>query len=280
MVFGIYKFFKEIVQEGLAQAEAETAAERAALQAKAQVLAEKYAELSAEEIFLSALSAPYREIFMPDLSDSAEQKRPAYWLSAMDVPDDKKADVAQYLDRDFGVSDGSTLRHQTAFMKAMCFFFIVKDRLDESQLVRIFELIEDEGENVPTEVLEREADQLASAVRSRALAPLLPDELSHMVLWLTRLAYIYTVGAGLGYIDKADAVAQLRPLVGLVGHMVKSWENYGHLFVEGEKLDGTNNLLARKLISRQVTRLLAEANSPWLKYPWADCLDAQASVSP
>jgi hypothetical protein len=270
MVFGIYKFFKEIVQEGLAEARAETAAEKADLQAKAQLLAEKYTLLSAEEIFLTSLSAPYREVFISDLSESAEQKRPAYWLSAMEVPEEKKSEIAKYLERDFGVSDQNTLRHQTAFVRTLAFLSVLKEeQLNENDAERIMLLIEEDGENAPTETLEHEADQLAIAVSALALTSIDQEDTSRIVLWLSRLAYIYTVGVGLGYIEKTSAIAQLRPLAQLASPIIKSWEHFGQLFVEGEKQDGTNNLLGRKLLARQVNRLLEETTSPWLKYPWA-----------
>lgn len=103
----VFKFFKEMIgalKEGIDEAKTELAQEQAAKELLKEQLdaarAENLAALTAKEIFYTALGAPYRRLFV---SDSA------YDLFCMEVPEEKKRELAEYINRDFGVFDKDSL---------------------------------------------------------------------------------------------------------------------------------------------------------------------------
>ncbi|RZI96671.1 MAG: DUF1266 domain-containing protein [Haliea sp.] len=108
----MFKFFKELVdsaKEGLAEAKAELAEEQAAKdeagRAATSVLIDRLAATSPREAFAVALAAPYRQVFLRELSTATREERPAVYLRCMAIPDGEIEDWKKLLDRDFSVTD-------------------------------------------------------------------------------------------------------------------------------------------------------------------------------
>lgn len=78
----------------------------------------------------------------------------------------------------------------------------------------------------------------------------------------------------LGCISKAEAQNLLEPFVDVALHQIKSWNDFGDLFVAGEKEYGTNNFIGRNLLGSAVKTLFGQPDSPWKTLAWPASLNA------
>jgi Protein of unknown function (DUF1266) len=290
-MFGVFKFIKETIVDGLKEGVAEAKAEMAADALKADTasvnkkayaleLAQKHQALSPEEIFVVALGAPYREVFIADLSDAKSENRPAYYLCSMDVPQDQAQELKKYLERDFDVTDQASLMHMTMQTQALIYSSLVLDcgqvavdsleelaELDSALAAHVTALlsaIEDNQASSWASLLLTSQDWISKSQLHNATT----DQKAKIALWMARLAYATTLSAGLGYISKSQALKLMKFLVQTGLPVISNWQDFAELYLAGEKLDGTNNMLGRKVLSIKVQTLLKDPLSPWVTHPW------------
>jgi hypothetical protein len=268
----VFKFFKEMLgafKEGIDEAKAEHAEEQAAeKQLKEQLdatQAENFASLTPKEIFYTALGAPYRKLFVGDS---------AYDLSCMDVPEGKKRELAEYINRDFSVFDKNSLVARAMSTQATLYSTLLFSKVsitDENaeKYARFLPILEN---------LEAVSAEELSLIRNEFVLQLtnaehdLVDDKSRalIALWMSRLSYMTTSSVGLGFISKTEAFDLLQPFVEVGVKQIKDWRTLGALFIEGEKQDSSNNMVGRKILSMQVNKLLEDSSSPWLTQPWPE----------
>ena len=207
----VFKFLKELVEaakEGVAEARDEAAQEAAAEERqKSAEFAEQHQELMTEDhradFHYTSFGAPYRRVFVGDsLPD----------LVGFQIPEAKKADVAELIERDFEVTDRDSL------------------------------------------------EALASGVTGVTNTAGNQDLLA---LWTSRLSWATAASAGLGYITRDEAIAILSEHIDPAKKHFTDWKAFGDAFVRGDKIDGSNNVLGRKVLSAQIGLLKSLDNSPW-----------------
>lgn len=86
-----------------------------------------------------------------------------------------------------------------------------------------------------------------------------------LALRVCRIAYMVSAAAGLRYITRDRALALLAPVATRCADSIDGWTAYAALYLEGEKLDGTNHALGRKLMATQVARVQEEF---WPQVSW------------
>lgn len=112
----MFKFLKDMVdaiKEGAAEGAAEAKEEAgAAAAAKEKSMSEGAAEAerllaltSQPERVATALAAPYRETFLDEFSNAADQKRPPVYLFSASLPDNEIKSWKSLLNRDFDIEN-------------------------------------------------------------------------------------------------------------------------------------------------------------------------------
>lgn len=113
----LLKFLREMVQaikegaaEGSEEADWEIAIEKEAKAAeqrgRVSVLERRLAATPTAERLLSAIAAPYREVFMSELSAAKDEERPPIYLFCAGLPDKEVESWKSLLNRDFDIEDG------------------------------------------------------------------------------------------------------------------------------------------------------------------------------
>lgn len=207
MVFKFFKGLADAVKEGLEEGRAEARQEAAQAEADQGAELQRLADIDPRERFCASLAAPLRRLFIDDAP---------HYLASMDLPEAKRPEVAQFLERDFDVSDGADLAERVADLSAPL--------------------------------------QASEAIDTAALA-----------LCTCRMAYMASAAVGLGYVTREQALELVQAPLELCARRIDGWAAYGALYLEGEKQDGTNNLLGRKVMASQVNRLQEEF---WPHVPW------------
>lgn len=292
MVFGFFKELLDSAKEGIAEAKAESAAEAAVkkteLEATESVnrdfFLKKFEVLSDQEKFYTALGAPYRETFIGDLSNAKSQQRPAYYLYAMDVPEGEKKDIAKLIDRDFSVVDRASLQKMAALMELSVYILGHPDL--PSYLMRKLNIsFETDLSADDNARLEAAFDHVYSSLdhdypalmklltnfrtETQGLGTDFPDDkLGLLALWMSRLSYMTSCSVALGYLSHPEALAMLSNIIDVGLIKIRSWKQFGELFVVGDKQDGSNNVLGRKFLAGKIEKLLSESNSPWVEFAW------------
>jgi Protein of unknown function (DUF1266) len=271
---GLFKFIKDAIKEGVEEGKAELAVEKsqkdAEQEAQQEIFRQKLAGISAEELFAVSLGAPYRQTFMPDLGDAQTQNRPAYYLCGMDVQESNRDPMKKLLERDFSVRDRTSLLHMAMQTQALMYCaFSMKGEDPQSQLLeeqtRLFlRAIEQDR----TEDWEAALNEARATISQAQLQQGSAEQRGQVVLWMSRLAYAATVSVGLGYIDKAQVLELLKPMIQTGLGVVSSWQEFAELFLLGDKADGSNNFLGRKVIGMHIKKLLEDERSPWVTHPW------------
>jgi Protein of unknown function (DUF1266) len=292
MVFGFFKEMLASMKEGIDEAKAEATAEAEVKKGQEQVaflsnqqnLLDKFKNVSNQEKFYTALGAPYRETFIGDLSNAKTEQRQAFYLYAMDVPQASKEEIAQLIDRDFGVVDKDSLQAMAALMELSVYilghpdmpgFLMQKLNIslekqlsatDDARLQAAFENVYSALDHDYPALMSLLAD---FRLESRSLGVDFPDEkLGLLALWMSRLSYMASCSVALGYITKSDALAMLTNLVDVGLVKIHSWKQFGELFVIGDKQDGSNNVLGRKFLASRIEKLMTESHSPWVEFTW------------
>ena len=270
----VFKFFKEIVgaiKEGIDEAKQEVAQEEAEERAKEQLEHENQLEqvksLPQKEVFFTALGAPYRRLFVADTS---------YYLSAMDVPADKKEELARLIARDFDVMDKASLMQMAKKTQTHLYAAIFLQNTDvkgmnDEELLAFNDLLPFLSELAAESITEKHlsfARQLFLDKFASLNFNLPEDSKSLVALWMSRFSYAASVSVGLGYLSIQEAYGLFEPIVEVGLTQITDWQAFGELFIKGEKQDGTNNVLGRKALSMQVDQLLEQPLSPWLVQAW------------
>jgi hypothetical protein len=301
-----FKFFKEIIQsvkEGVAEAKAEMAEEKAAEAVKKELNAARFDEIDPNEKFLTALGAPFRRIFVSDED---------FYLCSISVPDEKKEEAGKYLLRDFDVDDRNSLLKMSITAQASVFGLLAMRLAEQGfdapflPLAQVIRELNAGNANIARwdslldqiatvgDFLERIKGFIENADASRidewnsfraTIEAFLINEadaldesaLATIALWMSRLSYASILSAGLGHVDKDEAFSLLRPIVKVGLTRIDSWERMATLFLAGEKQDGTNNMVGRKLISMMVDRLRDPKGGIWATLNWPRSLDALGS---
>jgi hypothetical protein len=113
----LFKFLGEMVKaiqegaaEGSAEADREIAIDREAKAAEKRqhvaVLERRLAATPTAERLLSAIAAPYREVFMSELGSAKDEERPPVYLFCAALPDKEVESWKSLLNRDFDIEDG------------------------------------------------------------------------------------------------------------------------------------------------------------------------------
>ena len=270
----VFKFFKEIigaVKEGIDEAKQEVAQEQAEEQEKEQFEHEKQFKhikaLPQKEVFFTALGAPYRRLFVADIP---------YYLSAMDLPADKKEELAQLIARDFDVTDKTSLMRMAKTTQTHLYAAIFLQNTDvkvmsDEELLAFNSLLPFLSELDAESITEKHlsfARQLFLEKFASLKFNLPEDSKSLVALWMSRFSYAASVSVGLGYLSIQEAYSLFEPIVEVGLTQISDWQAFGALFVKGEKQDGTNNVLGRKVLSMQVDQLFKQPLSPWLVQVW------------
>jgi hypothetical protein len=283
----VFKFFKELidsVKEGVEEGKAELAAEARereianALQDSAQMEA-----ALPGEVFLTALGGPYRWLFVGETKPD---------LSFFDIAEAKRKEVAKLLERDFGAHDNQSLMSAALVMENLA--------IGQVGMSLHTDLLESEHFNVTAEDSERRLDEITAvlgpvleaqtqddsdglplvtldAIRTQlwqgmdddnALDYMSEERAALLAVGAARVCYLVSTGAGLGYIDRAAALAHLARLTEAVRVTFPNWSAYADAYVAGEKLNTTNNALGRKFLADATKRLLKEPTSPWVFSRW------------
>ncbi len=103
--------FKEGASEGLAEAKEELAAKKAVetneTAAQLEAVQRRLATTPQTEKTAAALAAPYREVFLSELSKATDESRPPVFLFCIALPDSEITDWKRLLERDFGIRDSN-----------------------------------------------------------------------------------------------------------------------------------------------------------------------------
>jgi hypothetical protein len=293
----VFKFFKEIVgamKEGVAEAKTELAAENAEREAQ-RASDDDAARLRLEllpkrEIFLTALGAPYRWLFVGES---------ALDLAAMELPPAKVEELSKLLVRDFGAQDDSSVA--TAALVFECTLYVhmvlehygpkagvasesAVDQATEQRMQLIAGTMQQieaaangaAGSTVSVEQLRQCRDELVDELGTLDTSEMSDDSRARLAACTARVSYLVTGSVGVGLIDRLRAAELLANLATLVVQQCASWDEFCTLYVAGEKADGTNNLLGRKVLSDGAKRLLTEAASPWTTLAWPQTLEELA----
>lgn len=134
-----------------------------------------------------------------------------------------------------------------------------------------FDIPEGKGAEV-AKYLERDFDVTDGDSLEQRVSDLpLPPEVQHdadravLALRVCRLAYMVSAAAGLNYITRDRAMALLAAPAAQCAASIDGWAVYATAYLEGEKLDGTNHALGRKLMATQVRRVQDEF---WPQVSW------------
>lgn len=93
-------------------------------------------------------------------------------------------------------------------------------------------------------------------------------------VWLVRAAHVATAAVGVGYVEPGRAMDWAGALIPIAADHFASWSDLGASFLEGEKSAPGSNMLGRKFLTNAVSRLNADARSPWAKLDWPATGDA------
>jgi len=287
---------KEAYNEGRAEAREEYEQKQAEGQAEVDAAAEAFEQTSAGDRFAVALGAPYRALFVGDLDKAVKDGRPEYTLCTFFLPAEKKAELPQYLERDFDVVDAATLTQEVASLEAALYTLILsgildrvkegdgeafatvaghKEALEEAlqsfQIIAIgdfnqarqrgdgdFSLIRDQRAKLAETCAQLHIDFPAYAALKKDL----------LALWMARISYMVSGAVGLEYIAQGDAEDYLSGVTSLGVPLFASWEEYAEAYLRGEKTDKTNNALGRKILESNTKALLSKEESPWKVVPW------------
>jgi hypothetical protein len=258
----MFKFFKEI----MAEAKQELAEEKAAKEQADQEIQAQNDALSDKEKFAIALGAPYRRLFITD--------EPAYYVSYA-IPDDKKKEAAKYLERDFGVQDRDSLltmlvQTESAVLLSLCAQGI-EEESDADTLVAFLDELQPFVQHAAarhyTDWTERR-QKMEDFLASLPLITINEDARGLMALWMARFSYANIGSVGLGYIHAEEAQKLIEPLIRIGTQHIKSWEDYGALFKIGDKVDGSNTGLGRKVLASGVDGLVSKEDSIWKAIAW------------
>lgn len=102
---------------------------------------------------------------------------------------------------------------------------------------------------------------------------------SLLALHVARISWINSAAISVGFTTESEALKVFSPIILNMQPQFKDWADFGHHFIEGDKQMGDNSFLARKLLARQVTRLLKSKTSPWLSLTWGCFTDATVNAS-
>ncbi len=245
----------DAVKEWMDEWENELLEEENQAKEQAALLAEKLKSLSMEEVYITILWAPYRELFIPDLTRAHIDERPAYRLCTTDISEDKREEAKKLIERDFDVSDAESFESEFFHIQTSIRSLLLSKNEDAMSL-----LSNDNFSFSPEE--------------ARILEKLVLDNLSESKtnLWLlsmrlSRLSYMTSTSVWLWYVSLSDVQNELITTIKIVYPLIKDWNEYGQSIIVWEKEDGTNNIVGRKLIANEVKNLLQDKNSPWLLYP-------------
>jgi hypothetical protein len=272
----VFTFIKEMIgalKEGIDEAKTEMAQEQAAKEQEKErlnaSLAERFASLTVKEIFYTALGAPYRKLFVGDS---------AYDLSCMDVPEEKKRELAEYIKRDFSVFDKDSLtataNSTLANVYATLLFSKVSINDKNTEKYSRFLALLENAETISAEDVSLIREELVAQLSDTENGLIDEKSRATIVLWMSRLSYMTGASVGLGFINKDEGFDLLKPVAEVGVTLIKDWRHFGALFIEGEKQDGTNNMVGRKVLSMQVNKLFEDPTSPWLTQPWPQSISA------
>jgi Protein of unknown function (DUF1266) len=275
----VFKFIKELIdaaKEGVAEGKKELAEEKAAKQAQDEMAADelnhKLTAISDKEKFFTALGAPYRRLFVSE---------EVLYLSSHNVPEAKKKELAEFLERDFGVHDRDSLLKMTIEAQASVFSILCLNvqqvngqANDQANTERFLESAANFAQNADAArygewvIFRHELEAIISqnAANHDALSR------ARIALWMARFSYVSMASAGLGYVDLEEAQGLIAPLAQLGVQQIHSWHDYAALFKAGEKDDGTNNFLGRKIMSSMVDGLLNKDDSVWKTIAWPQAI--------
>ena len=285
---------KEGSREGLAEARANIAAERAAAAAAAEAtLAPFRADLAAlpEDVrFGILLGAPLREMLMHgpitplDWAEPGQPGDDPFWLESFALPEDRHEEARKALERDWGITDATTLRERAAWL-------LTEGHREEiarvvSLATDLAGLPEDERrrrlDSVGKEL--REAVGAALEVRARApraktghgpQAPSRRDraEAAGDAFDICRATMLAANGLALGLLERDAATELLQACREGALKRFFGWEEYGDALVMGAEVwVGLAGLrfagMQRGWWRKVVDWLLADPRSPWTRVPW------------
>lgn len=114
----MFKVLKELMgawREGAAEAKAEAEQEEAKKLETHARLSAQMQDIPAFEQFVMALGAPYRQSYTRELSSAKRDERPAIYLCTFALPPDEKPQTWRgLLERDFSITDETSLREVLA----------------------------------------------------------------------------------------------------------------------------------------------------------------------
>lgn len=85
--------------------------------------------------------------------------------------------------------------------------------------------------------------------------------------------YIITACVDVGYIKFSDYQNDIEFFIGdICSCNLKSWEEFGEKFIEGEDKYGSNDFCGKKFLEHGVKHLLTHAESPWVNLSWSDAI--------
>jgi hypothetical protein len=202
---------------------------------------------------------------MRELESASKDERPALFLMSMDLPASELVSMGKLIERDFDVVDTTSARSASDKNQALIYavFQLKSDSLTEQGATNLLELIQND---MPAQ-WESYLQEAKAQVSASDFAQAGREQHAMLVFWLGRVAYLLTTSAGLGYITKDEALRRLQPLIFAIKPLVHDWQQFADLFVEGDKLNGSN-ALGRKFLSSASQALLKEQRSPWLLQPW------------
>lgn len=176
-----------------------------------------------------AFACPFREIMINSLDSGFS----AHLYGFGHLSDKEKDSLKSLLIRDFGITDGKTA------------------------LVAIGSLIGPWTDQDKEET--QEQAEALEAFRS----------VEYVTFSCSTSFYILTSAIELGYLDQKEEEGVMESLANAILDLdLNSWEDFGNMFMAGEKIVGINNPAGRRFFKTSIKRLLNDEKSPWVNMPW------------